>query len=175
MENLDIEIWKDIPGYEGLYQISNFGNVKSLNYNRTGKERIKKTQLCKGYVRAYLCKNSIKTWHRVHRLVYEAFIGPIPDGMQVNHIDENKQNNRIDNLNLMTPKENMNWGSCNERRAETLKHTKPSKSIICEETGIIYRSIREAWRQTEIFHGSICKCCKGKVQTAGGYHWKYAE
>lgn len=175
MENLDIEIWKDIPGFDGKYQASNYGNVKSLNYRHTNKECIMKTHLCRGYVRVRLCKNGIHTSHNVHRLVYEAFIGPIPDGMQVNHIDEDKSNNKIDNLNLMTPKQNINWGTRNERIAETLKHAEPSKLIICEETGIIYRSIREAWRQTGIYHGHICACCKGKNKTAGGYHWKYAE
>ena len=96
--------------------VSNFGNVKSLNYRHTNKERMLKTQLYKGYVYVFLKRTK---GYRVHRLVYEAFIGPIPDGMQVNHIDEDKSNNRLDNLNLMTPKENCNYGTGIERRAET--------------------------------------------------------
>ena len=90
------EIWKDIQGYEGKYKVSNLGNVKSLNYNRTKKEHILKTRLCGGYLYVVLSKNCIcKNWS-IHRLVATAFINN-PDNLpQVNHIDENKTNNRVD-------------------------------------------------------------------------------
>ena len=125
------EIWKDIVGYEGLYQINNYGMVKALDHyvqqkNRWGqsmiriqKSRLMKTQVNKnGYVRLTLHKDGILKNHCVHRLVYEAFVGEIPDGMQVNHINEIKTDNRVENLNLMTPKENTNYGTCIERRTK---------------------------------------------------------
>lgn len=110
------EIWKDIEGYEGLYQVSNLGNVKSLKYMRTNiPHNLKKHLTPKGYYQVCLQTGS---WHKyplVHRLVYEAFVGKIPEGMQVNHINETKTDNRPENLNLMTPKENVNFGTRNER------------------------------------------------------------
>jgi len=106
----EIEIWKDIPGYEGKYQVSNLGNVKSMNYMHTKKEHIliKRVQPT-GYHTVTFCKNGKAKQYLVHRIVYQTFAGEIPEGMQVNHIDENKLNNNIGNLNLMTPKENCNW------------------------------------------------------------------
>ena len=98
--------------------VSNKGRVKSLgrwiNYKNKGKrweeEKILKPKIEKsGYQRVGLWKNGGK-WYQVHRLVYEAFVGDIPKGMQVNHINEIKSDNRLENLNLMTPKENTNWG-----------------------------------------------------------------
>lgn len=102
------EIWKDIPDYEGLYQVSNLGQVKSLNYNHTGKERILKTGLDKdGYVRLNLFNIKTKT-ERVHQLVAIAFLGHIPNGYEtvVNHIDNNPLNNNIDNLELVSTRYN---------------------------------------------------------------------
>ena len=87
-----MEIWKDIKGYEGLYQVSNFGNVKSLDYNRTGREEILKLIPCEkgSYVRVGLYKYKKCKLCSVHRLVYETFVGKIPKGMEVNHINEKK-------------------------------------------------------------------------------------
>ena len=121
------EIWKDIPNYEGIYQVSNLGRVKSLERFRKGKndslasvkEKIFKPQIDhRGYYRVELWKQSIGKRYKVHRLVWEAFNGSIPEGLQVNHINEIKTDNRLENLNLMTPKENTNWGTGIERRAK---------------------------------------------------------
>lgn len=138
---LPYEIWRDIPGYEGLYQISNLGRVKRIfdrvfigKYGQTIIQRPNDTiKGFKGkrqndYWRVYLYKNNSRKKYTVHVLVYKSFFGEIPDGYQVNHMDENKDNNSIFNLNLLTPKENSNWGTRNERISKT-KLNKKSASV----------------------------------------------
>lgn len=129
------EEWKDIPNYEGLYQVSNLGRVKSLEkidaLGHRLKEKILKPQINRGYYRVNLYKNSIQKNYRVHRLVWEAFNGTIPENMHVNHINEIKTDNRLSNLNLMTARENINWGTRNERAGKVLKNRKDqSKSVL---------------------------------------------
>ena len=114
-----LEEWKDIKNYEGLYQISNFGNVKSLKKkagHSTRCEKILKTHLDKdGYVYVTLCKNNKTHLATIHRLIAEAFI-PNPDNLpQINHKDEDKTNNNIDNLEWCTCKYNINYGTRTER------------------------------------------------------------
>ena len=109
------EIWKSIPGYEGKYEASNFGNIRSLNYNKTGKTKIMKQRLAKnGYLRVTLGFNKKKEYP-VHVLIYKTFIGEIKEGMQVNHLNEIKTDNRLCNLSIVTPKENINYGNCIEK------------------------------------------------------------
>ena len=106
------EIWKDIEGYEGLYQVSNQGNIKSLNYNHTGKEKILSTKDHHGYRRVTLYKDKkLKTFF-VHVLVAKAFIENINTLIytEVNHIDENRSNNIYTNLEWCCPKYNCNYG-----------------------------------------------------------------
>jgi hypothetical protein len=98
------EIWKDIPGYEGLYQVSNMGRVKSVRYNR-----FLKAGVCSGgYLGVCLYVNSTKKTLKIHKLVSMTFLNHKPDGYKivVDHIDNDKTNNRIDNLQLITPREN---------------------------------------------------------------------
>lgn len=168
-----MEIWKDIEGYEGKYQVSSWGRVKSLNYRRTGKEKILKLDKCEdGYLRIKLLNNGKIYRFRVHRLVAKAFI-PNPYNLpQVNHKDENPENNRVDNLEWCDPKYNSNYGTRNERCNKN--HGKPKK-VLCVETGIIYPSLMEAGRCIGVGHKSIIKCCQGKRKTTKGYHWQYAE
>lgn len=171
------EIWKDIPNYEG-YQVSNLGRVKSLKRPRGLKEKILKPLIDKGYYQVALWKNSIAKFYKVHRLVWEVFNGQIPENMQVNHINEIKIDNRLENLNLMTPKENSNWGTRNERCAEALKNRKDqSKSVLQydlqENLVKEYPSIKQVEREKGFDHSYIVKCCKGKMPTAYGYKWRY--
>ena len=113
-----------------------------------------------------------REWFLVHRLVLSVF-NPIENSnhLEVNHKDENKENNRIDNLEWVTSKENCNYGTRNFRNS--LSKNIP---VECIETGVIYRSFREAAEKTKIEIASINMCCTGyrTRQTAGGYHWRYA-
>ena len=163
------EVWKDIPGYETLYQVSNFGQVKSLNYRRSGKERILKQGLeYQGYYRVCLRKNNKNNWFLVHRLVATAFI-PNHDNLPcVNHKDENKDNNHVDNLEWCTYQYNNNYGTLKERQTKAQRkrfeyekhpmygkhHTEESKRKIRE--GNKGKCITKETRQ------KISESCKGK-------------
>lgn len=181
MENFNNEIWKDIKGFEG-YQASNLGQVKSLERFRKGKngslavvkEKILKPWITRGYYQVELCKQSIKKAYFVHRLVWEAFNGQIPENMQVNHINEIKTDNRLSNLNLMTCKENINWGTGIERCAK-----KRSKAVLQFTLDNIlvkeFPSAKQAYRETGFAFSNICACCKGKQKTAYGFIWRYKD
>lgn len=168
-----MEIWKDIAGYEGLYQVSNLGRVKSLNYGRTGVEKVLALKRV-GYsyygVNLYASPKHPVT-HYIHRLVAQAFI-PNPHGYpQVNHQDEDTTNNAVDNLEWCMPKENLEYGTRTVRATE-----KTSKAIVQIKDGKIIRiwkSGAEAGR-----HGflptKIAQCCRGKKHSHHGYEWRYA-
>ena len=180
MEIFDNEIWKDIPNYEGIYQASNMGRVKSLKRPYGLKEKFLKPKLTRnGYYLIKLYKNSKARFYYVHRLVWEAFNGQIPEGLQVNHINEIKSDNRLSNLNLMTSKENCNWGSRNERRAKKQINGKKSKPVLqftLEDVFVKeYPSLKQVKRETGFNQGNIVNCCKGKYKQMYGYIWKYAK
>lgn len=174
---MKVEYWKPIPGYLDLYEISSFGRVKSLKY---GKVRILKLFKKKdGYLQVQLWENHNYKNFKVHRLVYEAFNGTIPDGMQVNHINEDKTDNRLENLNLMTPKENANWGTRTIRQTEKVKgvfNTKLSKPVLqFTLDGVFVRewpSSNEAGRNG-FAQSHITDCCIGKYKKHKGYKWAY--
>jgi hypothetical protein len=152
---MEIEIWKDIPEYEGLYQVSNFGNVKSLNYKRSGKEKILKPQPNnKGYLRIGLSKNGNSTLFFVHRLVASVFLKNDNNLPIINHKDENPLNNHVDNLEWCTHEYNMNYGTCKERMSinvsKALKgkykgenHWSYGKSMSEEMKNILYNTNRK--------------------------------
>ena len=169
------EIWKDIEGYEGLYQVSNLGRVKSLNYKRTGKEKILKAyNNSHGYLQVNLCKDGNREQPLVHVLVATAFLDN-PDNLpEVNHKDENSKNNMVENLEYCSSSYNTNYGTRNKRVAEKL--SKPVFSVD-KESGLImwWQSTMEAERCTGINNGSITQCCKGKRKSAGNHYWFYAD
>lgn len=126
-----------------------------------------------GYYRVHLCKDGKAKWYSVHRLVAETFI-PNPDNLpEVNHKDEDKLNNRVDNLEWCNSRYNTNYGTRNKRISKTNMNSILSRPVRCIETNIIYPSVMEARRQTGIFDTAIGKVCKGERKTAGGYHWEY--
>ena len=183
MENFEKEVWKDIPEYEG-YQVSNLGRVKSLEridaLGRKVEEKILKPLITRnGYYLTGLYKNSIRKFYYVHRFVWEAFNGTIPEGLQVNHINEIKADNRLSNLNLMTCKENCNWGTRNERSAKKHINGKKSKPVLQFTLDNIlikeYPSINQVERELGFAHTNISACCNGKYKQMYGYIWRYKE
>ena len=113
------EIWKDIPEYEGLYQVSNLGNVRSLNYNRTGEIKLLKQGNVNGYKVVILYKDGKKKNYLVHRLVAIAFL-PNPNNLPIiNHKDENPSNNNVNNLEWCTQAYNTNYGEGIKRRVQS--------------------------------------------------------
>ena len=166
------EIWRDIDGYEGLYQVSNKGRVKSLKW---GKERILKPHDNGiGYLRVALRKESSLKFIIIHRLVAQAFIPNLENKPQVNHKDENKKNNCVENLEWATAKENSNHGTRNERvgdsRSKPILQYSKSGEFIRE-----WKSAAEVERVLRINNSDIIACCRGKRKSAGGFVWKYKE
>ena len=164
MEN---EVWKDIEGYEGLYQISNLGRVKNIKTNHILSKNLQNN----GYLMAHLYKNGRKAV-LIHRLVAKAFIPNPENKPTVNHKDHNRQNNVSSNLE---------WATMAEQHDEVmanLKIKKLGKKVLCVELNKIFLSTHEAekWLNKK-GHYNICRCCIGKTHynTAFGYHWKYVE
>ena len=164
------EIWKNISGYKSKYQISNLGNVKSVNYNRTGKEKIlKTTQNNKGYLGVILCNGDGKRKYRyVHRLVAEAFI-PNPLNLpQVNHKKEfEKWNNKVENLEWVTAKENVNYGTRTQRESKKVfQYSK--EGILIKEWKSTNDCKRNGFNQSHVW-----ECCIGNRKLYKGFAWSY--
>ncbi len=171
MQNINkdqmLEIWKDIEGYEGLYQVSNLGNVKSLGNggSNASREKLLKTHKNqKGYLRVRLCKEGKTKNHLIHRLVAVEFIENPNNYSQLNHRDEDKTNNQVTNLEWCDCLYNINYGTRNQRI---------SKQVLCLETGVVYPSLSEAARQLGFSFSTISSACNGRYKRAYGFHWKY--
>jgi hypothetical protein len=176
------EVWGDIPGFEGYYQASNKGRIKSVD--RVLKKEDGTTQHQKGiilklkirkdgYVQVCLSKLSKVKTFSVSRLVYETFNGYIPEGMDVNHIDCNPQNNNLDNLNLMSRKDNCNWGDHNKKLSESRKK-QVNQFDVNGSLVKSYDSTISASKESGFNQGNISSCCNGKLKTANGYVWRFA-
>ena len=165
-----MEQWKSIAGYEGRYEVSNLGRVRSLNYNHTGRAKIlKPADNGEGYLFVVLCKDGICKNMKVHRLVASAFIQNPLNLETVNHIDEDKTNNDVSNLEWMSRTDNVAYSQPQraERRVRML-----DKST--GEPLATFPSLIEAARVTGINVGNICSCLKGRYKSAGGYVWRYS-
>lgn len=182
MITTETEIWRTPIGKGEIYdnyQVSNFGQILSLNYERTRKPKLLKTSKDKnGYLRVSLYKNGKQNYFQIHRLVAETFL-PNPNNLpQVNHIDENKENNRVDNLEWCTHEYNINYGTHNERISKAMTNGKLSKPVLqFSKSGEFIRewpSTRECGRNG-FNQGEVSKCCNGKRKTAYGFIWKYKE
>lgn len=183
IQNLPNEEWKPIEGFEELYHVSNYGRVKSLPRRGTINEtRILKP--CKnrdGYLQVCLYKDSTKQYKTIHRLVAEAFL-PNPNNLPcINHKDENKENNNVENLEYCDIAFNNSYGTRNERVSKAMTNGKLSKTVLqYDRNGNFIRewpSAREIERQLGFVNGNICKCCIGKphYNTAYNFIWRYKD
>lgn len=164
------EIWKDIKDYEGLYQVSSKGRVKSFH---KGQEKIIKSYSSEDkYILVHLYKNHKMKMFLVHRLVAIAFIPNTENLPEVNHRDEDKSNNCVENLEWCDRRYNINYGERNKKVSES-----QSKKIDqYTKTGDFVRtwnSIIEVERTLGIAHQHISKCCRGRLKSAGNFVWKY--
>lgn len=162
------EEWKNIKGYEDKYLISNFGEVKVIKTNK-----ILKKELRRNYWSVQLWKDRKSKHFQIHRLVALHFIDNKNNYRYVNHKDENKLNNNVNNLEWCTASYNINYGTAIQRAVEkkaisVLQYDK-NNNLIAKHFSII-----DAERNTGIYNPNIIKCCKGERKTAGGYIWKYA-
>lgn len=170
------EIWKSIRGYKGYYLISNFGRIYSIKSDTIIKNILRRT----GYEEVGLSKNGKRKKYRVHRLVARTFIGPIRKGYVVNHIDENKANNRVDNLEIVTQKENLRHGTVQRRISDKLSKALILTKISNNESSI-YRNASEASCSFGYKKGTIasviCKANKVNKTTiclkGDDYKWEF--
>lgn len=203
-----MEEWKNIKGYEGLYQVSNEGRVKGLarEVEFRGGVRHQPERLLKparnswGYLFVCLCKNGKQKMYSVHRLVASAFIDN-PDNLpQVNHKDECKTNNCVENLEYCTAEYNCNYGTHNQKASEATKgiprpwvtealkgvyNTKCSIPVeMLSKQGEFIRKFpsaheAERWLRVNGFPsasvGNINSCCKGKLKSCYGFKWRYTQ
>ena len=165
------EVWKDVLGYEGLYQVSSLGRVKRLHKN--GKENILTGKKDKdGYTEIILSKSRKKKYFRLHRIVADAFIPNPANKPQINHKDRDKQNNTVANLEWVTGSENVLHTFATGRRVHkrpVLQYTRNMELVSS------WDSIREAGRTLKIAENNINACCHGRFPTAGGFVWRYKE
>lgn len=195
------EIWRDVINYEGLYQVSNMGRVRSLDRwitYKDGREALFKGKILhlncntSGYLEVHLCKQSKGKMIGVHRLVAQSFIDNVDNLPEVDHIDGDKTNNNVTNLRWVTHLDNCNnpsttkniskansgknngmYGKTQSENVKQKVREANSKKVICVETGKVYSSIKEAEEDMGVSMSSIGKCCSGKNKTCKGYHWAY--
>lgn len=183
------EIWKDIKYYEGLYQVSNLGRIKSLKrkvYAGRGRMRWQYERILSenktngnGYKIVSLNKQGKSQNKYIHRLVAETFLENPNDYKYINHKDENKANNCVNNLEFCTAQYNCTYNDLHIRNGLKNRNNKYSKKILQlnddDEIINIFPSISEASRQLNVSQQAISDCLRGIQLHSAGYKWKYAN
>lgn len=187
--SLEGEIWRPVVGYEGIYEVSNKGRVKSLI---RGKGILKPSRHPNGYMSVELFRGKEPKSKRktIHRLVAMAFI-PNPNNLPfVNHRDESRDNNCVENLEWITHRDNLMYGTAPQRRMAHIDYTDPKRAEIARINGKAvskpvdqftrsgefiqsFESAKAASIATGTSHSHLLECCMGKLETSGGYIWKY--
>ena len=177
------EEWKAIKGYEGIYEVSSKGRVRSLDRYTEGRRGLLRGHIViaikqkkTGYMRICLSKDKIKKYYSVHRLVAEAFI-PNPNNYPcVNHLNEIRSCNYTNNLQWCTHKQNIHYGNCRKHISEALlkRDSRPIMQIDMNNNLVcIFRNAREAINKG-FSRSNLYKCLKGRTYTYLGYKWEYA-
>lgn len=190
-----IIVWKNGVKYDytGTYEVSDFGTIKSLaKIDKLGHKREEKIMRpftnSKGYNLIQLTNKNGREHFSISHIVWESFNGQIPEEMQVNHINENKTDNRLDNLNLMTAKDNNNWGTRKERAGEKISKARTGKRYPKGGKPVLQYDLNgnfiKRWECADYaeddLHKKNCQanisaCCRGKIKTAYGYKWKFVD
>ena len=155
---------RDIKGYEGLYAVTSCGKIYS--YKR--KAFLRPGKNSRGYLCVNLSKNGKSKTYYLHRLVVETYIPNPENKLEINHKDENKTNNCVNNLEWISHKDNCNFGTRNERSGKARR-----KKVVCIETQEIFNSLTEAGKAINRSESNISQCLKGIINTCAGYHWAY--
>ena len=180
--DLGFEVWHDIPGYEGKYQASTYGNIISLNYEHSKgwRKKLKTTSNNNNYKQVILYSDGASKPHLVHRLIAQTFIPKMNKYYEVNHKDENKANNRVENLEWCDRKYNNNYGAKNDKMLKTrrINGSKTAEKAVLQYTKEMefirgFLSQTEASNITHIRQSSISNCCNGRSKTAGGFCWTF--
>lgn len=166
---IEEELWKDIEGYEGLYQVSSSGRVKRVKSGRILKPGLNQ----KGYEIVSLSKNNTKSMKRVNRLVAQHFIPNEHNLPQVNHIDENKRNNKVSNLEWVTSHQNANYGNRNRKLANV--NNKPVMGINLRTGEKIIFSSTQSTVQFGFNFQNVAQVARGERNSHKGYTWEYVE
>ena len=189
-----MEKWKEIPGYDGKYEISTLGNVRCINYKKTGVCKVMKMQLSKhNYYMITLRQGGKNVNRSIHRLVGITWI-PNPNNLpEIDHINSDPSDNRVENLRWCTKEENLHNPKTLKKKREVC-HKPYSRNPLTEEKrrqislavskpviqmSIFGKDIREfksiiqAGKETKAHPSAINKCCRGKAKSAGGYKWRY--
>lgn len=161
-----MEEWKDVLGYEGVYAVNRKGVIKRVDKNKIVTQYLH----YKGYLQVDLHKDNKRIHKYVHRIVAEAFIENPNNYTQINHIDENKTNNNVENLEWCTPKYNMNYGTRIKRQVKSARKI----PVMCVETGKKYEAL--SYTKKDGFHyGHVKECCLDENKTHKGYHWRFLK
>ena len=176
--DLGFEVWQDIPGYEGLYQASTYGRARSLKRNTTPGKLLKPSNNKNGYFHIVLSNNGNTKIISLQRAVAKTFIPNPSKYPQVNHKNENKADNRVENLEWCSSEHNINYGTRNNRVSKKMTNGKLSKSVLQYDIqGTLikqYPSTKEVEREAGYANTNISACCRGERKQAYGYIWKYA-
>ena len=188
-----LEKWKAVPDYEGLYEVSDYGAIRSLYGGKV--KYLRNAKLQTGYCQITLCRDGKPKKFKVHRLVWECFVGTIPEGYEIDHVNTIRDDNRLANLRIVTRKGNMANPISVERHREAVKRrskdpqwleavreanrkarNKPVLQLD-KATGEVIREwecAADAARELSINFRNISLCCSGKRKSAGGFKWKFA-
>lgn len=172
---MEEEIWKPVVGYEGRYEVSNIGRVRSMNYNHTKSVRLLiPTVDRKEYEYVHLCKDGRAYHNRVSRLVADAFIPNPHNKPFVDHIDTNRRNNHVDNLRWCNQSENQQNPISRKRYGDSKAKPVIQLNMDCQVVRV-WASAREAEIHGGFNHRHIADVCRGKLKTHGDYKWRYAN
>ena len=172
------EMWIDIPDFIGIYQLSSLGRFRSKDRIDAGGRKLKGKLLSFGksgdYLTVALYKDGQRKTYLAHRLVWSAFNGPIPERMTVNHINEDKTDNRLENLNLMTQAANNAWGTRTKRTRKQVYQYDLDWNLVK-----VWDAEIDIEKELGISTGNICNCCQKKKyyerQYSHGYYWTYEK